>query len=108
VLGAVLTAHGWPKLKDLRQNARNFNGMGFKPGVIWGTIAAFLEVIGGIGMMLGLWVPYLCLIFMVEFAVILIWKWFKRLSFVSGWELEAIIFSLLLMIFTLYGGFFLI
>jgi putative oxidoreductase len=108
VLGALLVAHGWPKIKDLRQNARNFNGMGFKPGVIWGTIAAFLEVFGGIGMIIGWQVPYLCLLFMAEFAVIIVWKWFKRMSFVSGWELDAIIFSLLLMIFTLYGGFFLI
>jgi putative oxidoreductase len=108
VLGALLVAHGRPKLKDLRQNARNFNGMGFKPGVVWGTIAAFLEFFGGIGIILGTQVPYLCLLFMAEFAVIMVWKWFKRMSFVSGWELDAIIFALLLMIFTLYGGFFLI
>jgi uncharacterized membrane protein YphA (DoxX/SURF4 family) len=29
VLGLIFIAHGWPKIKDLRQNAKNFSGMGF-------------------------------------------------------------------------------
>ena len=108
ILGALLIVHGWPKIKDLRQNAANFNGMGFKPGVVWGTIAALLEFLGGIGIVLGLWVPYACFLFMGEFAVIIVWKWLKKMPFVSGWEMDALIFALLLMLFTLYGGFFLI
>jgi hypothetical protein len=49
ILGAMLIVHGWPKIKDLRQNASNFSGMGFKPGWLWGTIAALLEFFGGVG-----------------------------------------------------------
>ncbi|HUC31626.1 MAG TPA: DoxX family protein [Candidatus Paceibacterota bacterium] len=107
VLGALLIVHGWSKIKDLRQNAKNFSGMGFKPGALWGTIAALLEFFGGIGLVLGLWVPYLALLFMIQFAVIIVWKWSKRMPFVGGWEIDALIFVFFLMFFTLYGGFFL-
>ena len=108
ILGAMFIMHGWPKIKDLRQNARNFSGMGLKPGALWGTIAALLEFCGGVGVVLGLWIPYLCLLFMGEFIVIVVWKWFKKMPFVSGWEMDALIFALFLVFFTLYGGWFLI
>jgi putative oxidoreductase len=108
MLALLLIVHGWPKIKDLRQNAANFSGMGFKPGAFWGTLAAILEFFGGIGLALGIWVPYLCFFFMAQFLVIIIWKLFKRMPFVGGWELDAVIFALLLTLFTLYGGFFLI
>lgn len=107
ILGALFILHGWPKVRNFKTNANNFGGMGFKPGWLWGTIAALLEFLGGIGFILGIWVPYLCFFFMAEFVVIIIWKWIKGMPFVSGWELDALIFAMLLMLFTLYGGFFL-
>ncbi|HUC02062.1 MAG TPA: DoxX family protein [Candidatus Paceibacterota bacterium] len=107
ILGALLLVHGWSKVKDLKQNAKNFNGMGFKPGSLWGTIAALLEFFGGIGIVLGVWVPYICLFFMAEFIVILAWRWIKRMPFVGGWELDLLIFGFALTFFTLYGGFYL-
>jgi uncharacterized membrane protein YphA (DoxX/SURF4 family) len=107
ILAALLIVHGWPKIKDLKQNGKNFVGMGFKPGMLWGTISALLEFIGGIGLLLGIWVPFICFLLMGEFIVIVGWKLMKKMPFVGGWELDAIIFALCLMFFTLYGGFFL-
>ena len=40
-VGAILLVHGWPKLKDLKANGVNFEAMGFRPGPLWGTVAAF-------------------------------------------------------------------
>ncbi len=105
VLAALLIVHGWPKVRNLRTNARNFSGMGFKPGWLWGTIAAAVEFAGGILLALGMWVPSLCALLMGEFAVILVWKWTKRMPFVGGWELDALILMMALMFFTLSGGF---
>jgi putative oxidoreductase len=110
MLGALLIVHGWPKIRNLKQNAANFTGMGFKPGVFWGTIAALLEFLGGIVIVLGIWVSYASALFLCEFAVIIVWKWIKGMPFTGaagGWELDALVFSLALMFFTLYGGFFL-
>lgn len=108
VLGVLLIIHGWAKVRDLKQNAKNFLGMGFRPGWLWGTIAALLEFFGGIGLVLGVWVPYICLLLMGEFAVIIVWRWTKKMPFAGGWELDAVIFALALVFFTLYGGFFLV
>jgi putative oxidoreductase len=108
ILGALLIVHGWPKIKNLNKTAGDFNGMGFKPGMLWGTIVALLEFVGGIGLLLGLWVPYLCFLFLIQFFVIIVWKWSKKMPFAGGWELDAIIFALLLVFFTLYGGFYLL
>ena len=107
VLAILLIVHGWPKVRNLKTNAGNFSGMGFRPGWLWGTIAALVEFAGGILFVLGMWVPYLCLLLMGEFAVIIVWKWIKRMHFVGGWELDTLILMMALMIFTLYGGFFL-
>ena len=107
ILGALLTAHGWPKIKDLRQNARNFRAWDFGPagsGEPSPRCSNFLVASGWCSAQ----VPYLCVLFMGEFVVIIIWKWFKQMPFVSGWELDAIIFSFALIFFTLYGGWFLI
>jgi putative oxidoreductase len=105
ILGILFLVHGWSKVRDLRQNARNFSGMGFKPGVLWGTIAALLEFFGGIGIILGIWMPYLCFLFICEFIVIIVWKLAKKMPFVGGFELDLLIFAMLLTYFTLYGGF---
>lgn len=40
-LGVVFFYHGWPKIKDLRANARDFEAMGFKPGWLWGISDRF-------------------------------------------------------------------
>lgn len=107
IVGILLLAHGWPKMRDLKQNAANFYGMGFRPGAVWGTLAAVVETLGGILIVIGQWVPYACAVLMGEFAVIIVWKWIKRMHFVGGWELDALMLAMLLMLFTLFGGFFL-
>jgi putative oxidoreductase len=107
ILGALFIVHGWQKIKDLRQNAKNFDGMGFKPGGLWGSIAAILEFFGGIGIFLAIGVQYICLLLMVQFVVIIVWKLAKRKPFVGGYELDCLVFALLVVFFTLYGGFYL-
>jgi putative oxidoreductase len=107
ILGTILIVHGWSKIRDLKQNAANFSGMGFKPGALWGTVAAIVEFFGGVLLVLGIWVSYVCLVLLGEFIVIIAWRWTKKMPFVGGWEFDAALFGLLLLFFTLYGGFFL-
>ena len=44
----------WQKIKNLRANAQNFEMMGFRPGIFWGTIVALTETIGSLAVILGL------------------------------------------------------
>lgn len=103
-LGAILIAHGWPKIKNLKQNAKNFAGMGFKPGGLFGTIAALLEFFGGVAILIGLFTAFFAGLFALEFIVIIIWKWLKRMPFVGGWEFDFLILAGVFALFALGGG----
>ena len=103
-LGIVFIAHGWPKLKDLKQTAKNFDAMGFKPGKLFGTIAALLEFFGGIALILGILVTPVAALFMLQFIIIMIWKWAKHMPLVGGWEIDLLILAGVFVLFTLGAG----
>ena len=105
-LGLILVAHGWPKIKDLKQNGANFNGMGFKPGMFWGTVAAVLEFFGGIAIIIGLYTIPFAFLLAGQFVVIIIWKWAKGmpLTGANGWELDLIILAALVVLIALGAG----
>jgi len=93
VLGAIVIAHGWPKMKNLKQNGANFEGMGFRPGALWGTIAALIEFVGGIALIIGLFVSGVALLLSLEFIVIVVWKLAKNNPFVGGIEFDLLILA---------------
>ena len=93
VFGAIVIAHGFPKLKNLKETSLNFSNMGFRPGVLWGTLVALLESLGGIALVLGLMTVPLAMLFMMEFFVIVIWKLAKHGAFVGGWEFDLLLFA---------------
>ena len=103
VLGIILIVHGWPKISDPQKNAKNFDGMGFKPGALWGTIAALLEFVGGIAMIIGFLVGLISLFLAIQFVVIIIWKISKKMPFVHGWEFDLLILAVILALVGSYG-----
>jgi putative oxidoreductase len=102
--GAVLIAHGWPKLKDLKKNAENFNQMGFRPGAFFGSLAAFLEFFGGIAIVLGFMVQPVAALLAAEFIVILIWRIAKKHAFVGGWELDLLMLGSAILLLSVGAG----
>lgn len=101
-LGIILLVHGLPKIKNLKVTAHNFDGMGFKPGRLWGTVAAIVEFAGGIALILGFWVQLAALFVVGEFLVINVWKITKRQPFVGGWEFDLLILAAAIVLFS--GG----
>ncbi len=53
ITGGVMLDYGWPKLRDPRKNAKDFDGDGFRPGRLFGTLVIATEFSGGILMLLG-------------------------------------------------------
>lgn len=103
VLGAVLLAHGFPKLKDLTRTAEQFGSMGFRPGRFWGTLVALVEVLCGTLFILGLFTQIAAAIVAIEFIVILVGvRKFKK--FVGGYELDLMLFAGALVLLTVGGG----
>lgn len=107
-LAAIFFAHGWRKLKDLRQTAQGFNAMGFKPGAFWGTLVALLEFFGGgVGLLLGIFTQYIALLLAAQFVVIIIWKIARKQPFMMdahAWELDIVILGALLVLAANGGG----
>jgi uncharacterized membrane protein YphA (DoxX/SURF4 family) len=106
MLGVVLLYFGIPKIKDLKQNGKNFVAMGFKPGMLWGTIVAFLEVVGAVLIILGVfaWIPAGLLA--IQMLVGAIWKiWWTPKKF-PDWSYDLLLFLVLLIVFFIGSGFF--
>lgn len=104
VLGMVMLHHGWPKFKNLKANAENFKGMGFHPGIFWGTIVAVTEFLGGFGIILGIWAPLVAAFMAVDMTVAIIWKLFKWHEPLKNCELEFALLALSVLLFSVGAG----
>lgn len=103
-LGALLIAHGLPKIRNLKKTAEDFGQMGFKPGALFGSIAAFLEFFGGIAIVLGFMVQPVAALFVMEFIVINAWRISRKHSFVGGWELDLLILGSAILLLSIGAG----
>lgn len=74
IVGVVMIYYGWPKIKNMKKNASDFVGMGFKPGWFWGGIVAFVEFVGGIALIAGVYIWLAAALFGFEMIVGAIWK----------------------------------
>jgi len=74
VLASVLTHYGWAKIRDPSSNARDFAEMGFKPGMLWGTLIAGVEFFGGLAILVGLWGELAAALFGFQMMVGTFWK----------------------------------
>jgi len=73
-LAVVMIYYGWPKVRDLQSNARDFVEMGFSPGMFWGTLIAVVEFAGGIAVLLGLYAELAAALFAFQMLVGTFWK----------------------------------
>ncbi|MEK7191901.1 MAG: DoxX family protein [Patescibacteria group bacterium] len=104
VLAAIFLAHGLPKLKSLKTTAQNFEMMGFKPGIFWGTIVAVVEFVGGLAVLVGLYTQLAAPFLAIDMLVAVIWKMKRGQKLVGGYELDLSIMSIALLLSTLGAG----
>ena len=103
VLGAIFIGHGFPKIRNVRSTAQGFEGMGFKPGVLWGPLVAVVEFFGGLALFAGLWTQIIAGLLAIQFLVIMAWKLMRHESFIGGFELDLLILVAAIVLLT-YGG----
>jgi len=104
VLGFIFLWHGWPKIKNLKETQQNFGMMGFKPGILWGTVVAAVEFFGSLSLLSGLFTSAFALILAAQMLVATLWKLRRGQKFVSGYEFDLLLVVSLLAIATLGGG----
>lgn len=103
IFGLVFIAHGWPKLKNLKQTHVWFESIGFKPGVLWGTIAAVLETVGGLLLVLGLLTQIVSILLAIQILVAVIWRIKSSHQFIGGYELDILLIAVGI-VFAVNGG----
>lgn len=102
IFGIIFVKHGWPKIKSLKDTAKNFGEMGFKPGVFWGTIVALLEFVGGWFLIFGLLTQLVSLLLVLQFLVILLFL--KRKAAFKDYEFDLLILAVALALMVLGSG----
>ena len=103
VLGSGMIYYGWPKARDLRANAKDFDQMGFSPGIFWGTLIAAVEFIGGIAVVLGLFAELAAALFAFQMLVGAFWKIRLKKPF-TDYSYDFQIFALCLIVMSQGGG----
>lgn len=104
IMGVIMIYYGWPKIKNLKSNAGDFVKMGFKPGMFWGTIIAFVEFFGGILVIAGFYTAIVALLFGVEMILGTIWKIVKAKKPFTDYSYDILLLALALIILTFGAG----
>ena len=97
IFGVVFFYYGWPKIKDLKKNGKDFVKMGFKPGMFWGTIVALLETVGALAIIFGLFFEVMAVIFAVHMIIGTIWKIPQKDMPFTNWSYDLLLLALALM-----------
>jgi len=104
VLGVVMVYYGWPKIKDLKSNTKDFVKMGFKPGWLWGTMTAVVEFVGGIAMLVGFLAEIAAFFFALQMVAGTIWKITKANKPFTDWSYDLQLLAMALTIITFGPG----
>ncbi|MBI2623582.1 MAG: DoxX family protein [Candidatus Liptonbacteria bacterium] len=104
VFGMVCVVHGWPKIRNWAETARNFEAMGFRPGKLLGPLVAIVEFFGGVGLIIGFGTQLIAAALLIQFAVIVLWKLKNREKFAGGWEFDIVLLAIAALFIVLGGG----
>ncbi len=94
-LGILFIVHGYMKLTNLGMATGLFGKLGFPAPGLAALVAALVEFVGGIALILGIGSRVFALLLTVEMLVALFAVKLKA-GFVGGWEFELILIAALL------------
>lgn len=102
-LAVVFIAHGYPKLFGLQNFAQFLSSLGIAPARFWAYVVALLECVGGILLLLGLFVQPVAALLIIEMLVAM-WKVDFKKGFVGGSELPFVLLCMALALLFLGPG----
>jgi putative oxidoreductase len=103
-MAAVMLYYGWPKVRDPRKKAKDFDATGFRPGWLFGTLVLAAEFFGGILMLLGAYVWVAAAAFGFEMllgTVVKSTKWHKPFT---DYSYDLLLLALCLLLLALGPG----
>lgn len=102
IVGVVMVYYGWPKVRDPRKNAKDFEDIGFRPGMLWGSVVLIVEFFGGVALILGIFVPAATALFGFEMLIGAIWKVTKAGKRFPDYSYDLLL-SALCLVFLAFG-----
>jgi len=103
VLGVILVAHGWPKVKNFKGTVGWMESIGLKPGTLFAGTAALIETLGGLMLIFGLFTQCAAAFVVLEFIFIIARVTFKK-GLVGGYELDLALLGLAVVLWAMGGG----
>lgn len=102
-LGALLVAHGWPKIKDIRKPIGFVKGIGWPGGAAFAVLFTLLEFFGSLALIIGLLTQIVAVLFVLEMIATTIFSKLKlNKKFISGYELD-VAYAALALVLALFG-----
>ena len=94
IFAVTFVNYGWPKIKELKANAKDFEEKGFKPGWLFGTPIAFLETGGSLLILLGLFLGFIPVLFSLHMITGTIWKITSTDKPFTDWSYDLLLLSI--------------
>lgn len=104
MVGGVMLYYGVPKMRDLRSNAQDFVKMGLRPGMLWGTIVAAVETVGGAAIVLGVYAWLAAALFGFEMLAGAAWKLTRAGKPFTDYSYDLLLLALCLLILATGAG----
>jgi putative oxidoreductase len=98
IMGVTMVYYGWPKVRDPKKNAADFDAMGFKPGAFFGTLVLLAEFGGGLLILLGFYAWLGAAAFGFEMVVGAAWKITRTDKPFTDWSYDLLLFALALVL----------
>lgn len=104
MMGIILTYQGWLKITELGFAVGFFDKVGIPFAMVTGPFISMLEFIGGLALVVGLFVRYLGTLFVIQFLVAANVQWVVLNTGYMGSRLVLIILFGVVMLSTNGGG----
>lgn len=88
-VGLVFVAHGWQKLDGMEGTVAFFGSIGLS--AFWAYLVAWVELIGGIAMLAGLYTNWAGLLLAIVMLVAITMLKFSK-GFLGGYEFDLVLF----------------
>lgn len=105
VLGVILIAHGYPKLRDLKGTSEWMGSLGLRPGIVFALGVVLVEFFGGLALIAGVFTQVIAVLVVLQFLVI-IFKVNRAKGLKGGYELDLLIAATAALLATTGGGLF--
>jgi putative oxidoreductase len=98
IMGVTLVYYGWPKIRDPKKNAADFEKIGFRPGWLWGTLILLVEFGGGLAILLGVYAWVAAALLACHMATGTVWKITKARKPFTDWSYDLLLLALALIL----------